>query len=424
MSGRMSGPMSGRRPHVVIAGAGLAGCALAMLLRRRGIAVTLLAAPASPAAGRAVEALPEAAVRLLQEIGLATALRRAGGVAVRGFENCWEPGAPRRLEGWWVHVERTALTREARAEAQRQGARFRATGVDLDLETAAPAIDATGRGARHTRPLARSGAAVAALFDGPGSRRAEPGRVARIAGGWVYRLAHPERTTVGVVAAPGSAAPRTLPEEAAAALALPAPEAFVSTGRRPAFAQWAVEPIRGRALAIGDAALAYDPLAGQGLRFALASALAAAPLIAAWSEGDDGLAAADYYRTFLLAARQRHLHKLEELYGAAAGRADEALAPTETGEAWWRFAAATRRTGLQRAGRIEMDEALVCADGGLVRWLGGFDLLRLRALASSPCRLSDLGDRLEREGLGRDGSPALLAWCVRHGLLAACPPQP
>jgi len=70
-----------------------------------------------------------------------------------------------------------------------------------------------------------------------------------------------------------------------------------------------------------------------------------------------------------------------------------------------------------------MEEAVVLDDGGLVRWLGAFDLLRLRDLATSPLRLRDLQSCLEREGLSRAGSAALLDWCLRRGLLSACPPH-
>jgi len=84
-------------------------------------------------------------------------------------------------------------------------------------------------------------------------------------------------------------------------------------GRRPAFPQWCENPIEGRRIAVGDAAFAYDPLAGQGIRFALASAFAAASVIQDWKENGDHGAANRFYRDFVGQARVRHLEFLAKL---------------------------------------------------------------------------------------------------------------
>jgi 2-polyprenyl-6-methoxyphenol hydroxylase-like FAD-dependent oxidoreductase len=425
--------------HVVIAGAGLSGSALALTLLRRGLEVTLLSA--ERAVRPAVEALPEPTVRLLQQVGLAAALRKAGGVVVRGFEGGWEPGGgPRWLDGWWVHVERSRLAQAALAEAIWRGARVvaahRASPAQrqdgnrlcwrIDGSEVQPiaVVDATGRVARWSRPLARAGRQVAALFNCPGSSRAEPGRRVRIEAGWAYRIAHPDQTTVGIVLERGALAGRTLPAEAAAALGVAKPQACVFSAHRPAFAQWAEEPIRGRRLAIGDAALAYDPIAGQGLRFGLASGLAAAAVISAWAKAGDPAVTTEYYRTFAGAARQRHLRRLAELRAGGTAAPVAAVSPAETFAAErdeFFFAAPTRRTSVNRGGRLATEEALVLADGEMVRWLGAFDLLRLRDLARTPRHGARLRRQLVEEGLSGMDAGILLHWCLRHGVLARRP---
>jgi len=84
-------------------------------------------------------------------------------------------------------------------------------------------------------------------------------------------------------------------------------------GRRPAFPQWCENPIEGRRIAVGDAAFAYDPLAGQGIRFALASAFAAASVIQCWKENGDHGTANCFYGDFVRQARARHLEFLAKL---------------------------------------------------------------------------------------------------------------
>ena len=79
--------------EVVIAGAGVAGSALALALLARGFGVTLRARPAR-VAQPAVEALPEHAVRLLAELGGAEALARAEPAVVRGFASHWDRARP------------------------------------------------------------------------------------------------------------------------------------------------------------------------------------------------------------------------------------------------------------------------------------------------------------------------------------------
>jgi 2-polyprenyl-6-methoxyphenol hydroxylase-like FAD-dependent oxidoreductase len=84
-------------------------------------------------------------------------------------------------------------------------------------------------------------------------------------------------------------------------------------GRRSAFPQWCENPTEGPRIAVGDAAFAYDPLAGQGIRFALASAFAAASVIQCWKENGDRGTANCFYGDFVRQARARHLEFLAKL---------------------------------------------------------------------------------------------------------------
>lgn len=430
--------MSSARWQVAIAGGGPAASVLAVELIRHGFTVTLFASPPTHSA-TAIEAIPENGVRLLGSLGFGDALRRAGAVAVRGFENAWEhQDRPLWHDGAWVHVERTRLARALLDEAIACGAdvltavppgparpvsqpgaaadapfRWELGGATLQAHAA---IDATGRAARWSRPIRRGPASTATLYRGPGSDVATPGRVTRLAGGFAYRLAHPMHTTVGIVLI-GQAAPDELPEQAAVALGIRDRHAFVLETRCPAHPQWTTAPVLGRRLAVGDAALAYSPLAGQGLRFATASAIAAATALAAFREGRDEVAI-DYYGNFVASARARHLSRLAQLEGAAPGVSEPPLAaPLET---WVRFDARTSSHAVSRSGRITMDEVVVLADGGHVRWLGAFDLLKLRDFASQARRMDELYTELHGAGLSPGDGARLLQWCLRSGVLARC----
>jgi 2-polyprenyl-6-methoxyphenol hydroxylase-like FAD-dependent oxidoreductase len=291
-------------PCVIIAGAGVAGAALAGLLRDRGFGVILLARrpprpDAGPNTGPIIEALPETATRLFAEVGLASTLAAAGAVTVEGFDNAYNAESIQRLSGRWVHVDRTQLTRLCLMTARRHGATMLpATGlstpvpngdqVEIDVAIGAQrthlrafaVVDATGRAARWSRPISRAGTQTATLYRGPGRAEARPGRVIQTNDGWAYRLDHPEATTVGIITesrAPITASKLTL--GVAARLDVTNPGSYAQMITRPAAIQWTHQPVTSTRLALGDAALAYSPLAGQGLRFAVASALAAAAVL-------------------------------------------------------------------------------------------------------------------------------------------------
>jgi 2-polyprenyl-6-methoxyphenol hydroxylase-like FAD-dependent oxidoreductase len=435
-------------PCVVIAGAGVAGTTLAGLLRDRGFGAVLLArGPPSPVnrpgTGPVIEALPEAAARLFTEVGLADALAAAGAVAVEGFDNAYNATEIRRLSGRWVHVDRTQLARLCLTAARRRGATLLPVaglsapahhGDQVEISVAIRAewrrlrafavVDATGRAARWSRPISRAGYRSATLYRGPGSAVARPGRVVRTHDGWAYRLDHPEVTTVGVIT--GSRAPATsggLDTGVAAQLTVANPGSYVRVATRPAAVQWTQQPVTGTHLALGDAAVAYSPLAGQGLRFAMASALAAAAVLTSWWEvpqAEDRVLAADYYRSFIASARTRHLTKLAAL--DADPPTDLDISQAMNPDRRLRFAASTEQTGTNTGGRVVRDTAIVLPDGGLARWINGFDLLHLRDAVDGDRTVTQATAALTTTGLSPEVAAAMLAWALRSGVITGATP--
>ena len=194
----------------------------------------------------------------------------------------------------------------------------------------------------------------------------------------------------------------------------PSPAAdYRFAGRRPSFPQWAEDPARGRRLAVGDAAFASDPLAGQGIRFAMASGLAAATAVATLARSGDPQLALDYYREFVTSARTRHLRALANLRADPSPATPSAILPTTL-----RFTARARLAALNVEGKLDRDIAYELPDGGLVRWLGGFDLRRLARLATDPIPPAELSQKLQGEGLSSTDARTLLAWCIKHNILA------
>ena len=430
---------------VVIAGTGIAGAVAACELRRRGFAVWMLE-PARTYGARGIEALPAATVAAFHDLGLGACLVRAAAVAVRGFENAWEGvSQPRVLDGIWHHVERHALARALRDAALERGAHV------LRVERLPPlvpgdgggpfrwevaglppvsrfSVDATGRAARWSRPVIRGGDQIATLFRGPGAPRPRRGRIVRTTAGWAYALFHPAATTVGVVTTAPRIAPRgTLSTEVADALELASPEAFQLERRCAAYPQWAASPsstlpARGR-FAVGDAALAYEPIAGQGVRFALASAVAAAACCATQRDvggagTGDFQAAAQYFEEFVGSARRRHLAQLD----AREGDASDTPAPVVAEDVALRFAAEIAPTGLRQDSQIVAGVGIRLTNGELVRWLGRFDLLDLHELAGEPRAARELHVMLQERGVPRTHAEALVQWCVRHGVLSPIGP--
>ena len=428
--------MKGSDFSVLVGGAGIAAAAVSLRLIKLGIPPLILCTSSPILEG--IEAIPEGALPLFAELGILQVLGTAQAAVVEGFENNWDDREIVRA-GLWIHVDRRRLAEAAIREAVRQGATMwtvrslpklthanKAVVADLDGRECQfdAAIDATGRSAAWSRPTRRQGTQVADLYNVT-AKESTRGRIGRVGQGWAYRIGLNDDTTVAIMSIgrrrrrPTAGVFRTLGV---------AETSGVYRGRRPAFPQWAEEPVQGRRLSVGDAALAYDPIAGQGIRFALSSALAVATVVNTWRHTPTKTEAANrFYRAFIMRARQKHLQFVDAI---RMGTPPEPflLAVPE----FVVFRGETGSAELQIGSRIISGTAVRLHDGSWVRWVGGVDLLRIRDLAQKPIRSSDLARKLASVGIDVDKASTMMAWCAREGLLApfpgaairsACPPR-
>jgi hypothetical protein len=333
---------------------------------------------------------------LIADLGLNDAVIQAGGKIVQGFENAWVRSAPVLAPGRWLHVERRAFAAAAIRIALARGAQISVVKrLPAVPKNCLAAVDATGRSAAWSRPIRRLGNLVADVFEV--SSNGERGRVERLPDGWIYRIG----STVGVVS---SRQRRS---------ASPAGARFL--GRRPAFPQWCENPIEGSRIAVGDAALAHNPLAGQGIRFALASAFAAASVIQTWARDGDREAAQSFYRNFVAQARIRHLEFLEQRELDATADIPQAL-PERV-----RFSGRSGLAELSVDSQVVRGRAILLDGPTAVRWLGGVDLLQVEKLARKPVASAIL---LRALGVAPGHASAVLLWCMRKGILTSAAASP
>lgn len=408
--------------RVVIAGAGFAAACAALRLLAAGFRPVLLQSPRARDLG-GVEILPPAMADQLALLGLGDVLARAGASPAEGVEVIWgrSDDGPHRYRT--LHVDRLALRREALVEAMARGAEIRSVAqvpalsasrgewVDCAGQHFFAALDATGRRAVWAHPVERLGRTCADIYTVATSAFRQLAHVIRLPSGWAYAVGSGGKATLGIVREKPSreASP---PDDIWQALGLPSSFPVRRLGRLPAFPQYSFAPVRGRMLAVGDAAFAHNPIAGRGLSFALGSALAAATTVASWSKCPAACAdAAEYYREYVAAERRRHLAFLQSL--------DDGPPPIQPIGSYhflsWK--AQVAMTPLSLGGCIRREPAIRLNDGGFVRWLGDFDLLELRALCAASIRPDSLIVGLSALGLSRRQAGLLLHWAVQHGVL-------
>jgi flavin-dependent dehydrogenase len=409
---------------VVIAGGGVAGAAAAIRLRSLGASVRLLVRDGPPMPG--IEAVPLAGLELLAVLGepdLRTELAAAEIDLPTPAGSRMAGAVPHRV----VHVDRTRLADVFLRRAQGRGATVERVTRLPAAAALAPGVDAlvdaTGRAAAWSRPVHHQSRQVAWQFEAPPTPTDDhAGRVVRSDGWWAYRLGHPAATWAAVVT-PSPELPDDVRRTALHQLGLD-PGTVVARGRRPAGVQWSRSPVGGRRLAVGDAALAHDPIAGQGIRFALASAIAAGTTIATWAGPDDGAheVASAYYRGLVLAERDRHLATLAAVTRRG-GEADDPREPPAVQElpGFVRFVAPVVEIPLVIDDRVALGPAIRLADGGTTRWAGSFDLLELARMAAEPTSRLLLATLLQEAGLTAAGARSLLRWALVNGVLEAAP---
>lgn len=314
---------------VLICGAGVAGCALAIYLRRRGLRVLLLGR--TPTHSRPVgEHLPPHARPLLEELGVWADLMADGHLRCPGIRSVWgSPQVERRDfifnpygDGW--NLDRARFDGRLVQHARQAGAEVYDPAVLLSLDRTASGWEATVNtaGGSFTRPcrmVVDATGRASALARRLGSRRVVHDRLVGVASwlegipasgshdptllleavaqGWWYTAPLPGGIQVVVFMgdAPLPVARKdevqTLWREHLAQTEhvrrrLAGYQFIGETVVRPANS-YAMQPMAGEDwLAVGDAAAALDPLSSMGIYRALTSARRAAAAIQRHLYGD------------------------------------------------------------------------------------------------------------------------------------------
>ncbi|HET7230802.1 MAG TPA: tryptophan 7-halogenase [Longimicrobium sp.] len=313
---------------LAVVGAGPAGCAAALTLRRYlpEMPVVLVSALAGggPAAG---ETLSPGVLPLLDYLGLRAEFLAAGHLPAGGTASVW--GSPQvaersylftgrgtgwhldraRFDSWMLERAEAAGAKVVHGRALVQGASRSPSGWVLEMEgggsvAAHAVVDATGRSAQFARREGvrprRDDALVAEIrwyVDDQPQRAARGALVETVPDGWWYTASLPGGRAVSMFMTDSD----LLRESASEARLEGAPatarrvERWRPTGEtavRAANSQLSPVVAGGGWVAAGDAAAAFDPISALGIGFSLRSGMEAARVAAAAAEGDDEPAAA------------------------------------------------------------------------------------------------------------------------------------
>jgi flavin-dependent dehydrogenase len=300
-----------RRPRILVLGGGLAGITAAKLLRDRGADVRIVAGPRRP--GRIV-AIP------IETLGLAADLF---GVDLAALQI--GPRVERRRVDWAAGsaatVAQVAFVCDIADFAAALARPLRDAGC-LAVTTDDDAdwiLEASGRPARDAM---RAGERVGQFARVAGMACDRSIAVTATSTGWVFAAPHPAGGLAVLLASPSAALGAVSRDDVAERLA----EAGYVTSARdiaeigepesiaPALAQ---PPHAGARLTVGDAALALDPLRGDGAGFAFRGALLAQAVLAAIERGEDRERCLAHYAGRLRAVFASHLHGCVPHYRAA-----------------------------------------------------------------------------------------------------------
>lgn len=307
----------------VIAGAGPAASACALVLRQAGLTVCLVS-PQSPSSEFSVgESLPGAAIPLLNRIGIEALTDLlteqkvsscTGNASAWGSEQWHKMDAIQNPQGGGWHIDRTEFDCALRRQAALMGATWlkgKITSAEYqshwqlkldesrEVITCRYLVDATGRSSTLSRLLGirkkhlDQQIATVAWFESTEQDKEQVTRIKAVSDGWWYSARLPNRT------------PRNLPVRVIAKFALPSDSKQSNQANRfltmlnaskllpvQFTEQQLLAPIQlkdasvsqleqysdeNRAfLAAGDAVLSFDPLSSQGMFFALYSGVKAA----------------------------------------------------------------------------------------------------------------------------------------------------
>jgi flavin-dependent dehydrogenase len=318
---------------VVIVGGGPAGAATALALARRGLSAIVLEAHASPQM-KVGECLPPSINPLLDHFGLSERLRRKGNLPSFGNRFAWGSDSIQERDfifgptgaGW--RVDRSVFEEELMHAATEAGVRwhsgrhlvacsreehtrFKLTVKGLNgMETYRSdfVVDATGRAARLAGSLGARRViydrliGVAAFFDGnAGSLSEEEDSftlVEAVSSGWWYSARLPGGKLIAVYMTDGDLLDHAAMRETSGWLALLNKTEYTAQRVRlygsgvpttprilPAHTVRLTAVAGDGWLAVGDSAVAFDPLASHGIAMAMGSGFNAAARIVDYLSG-------------------------------------------------------------------------------------------------------------------------------------------
>ena len=321
-----SGAMSSKgllTSDVVIVGGGPAGAAVALALARRGLSPVVLESQSSPCL-KVGECLPPNINRLLDHFGLAERLRQRGNLASHGNQFVWGSDSIEERnfifgtagDGW--RLDRQAFEEELMRAAVEAGARWRGSrrlvtcsmenGGRSKLTVKGPhgietyhadfVVDATGRSAQVARALGARRViydrliGIASYFPAVAGKDEDSFTlVEAVASGWWYSSRLPDGKLIAVYMTDGdlldrqverllNEAKHTYRRACKYGGALPTPPRIL-----PAHTVRLTTVAGNGWLAVGDSAVAFDPLASHGISMAMGSGFHAASTIVDYLNG-------------------------------------------------------------------------------------------------------------------------------------------